>query len=102
MIKLNSEHINDAWEDYKGFLQNTGFANLTIDLIEPHFKQGFALGEAFAKGEQVKPIKRELNNNVELNEKIIEKVAGVEWGKFLTKEVAARIRHWELSYARRI
>lgn len=58
MIKFNGEHINDAWEDYKAYLENMGVDQKFIRMYQPHFKTGFALGEAFAKGQQVQPVVR--------------------------------------------
>lgn len=58
MIKFNGEHINDAWEDYKAYLEGMGVDQKFIRMYQPHFKTGFALGEAFAKGQQVQPVVR--------------------------------------------
>lgn len=58
MIKFNGEEVQAAWEDYKGFLEGLGTQQHAMKMIEVHFKQGYALGVAFAEGKQVKPIER--------------------------------------------
>ena len=56
MIRFSGEEVQAAWEDYKACLLGMGWKDeFKLRMVESHFKQGFALGVAFEKGQQVKP-----------------------------------------------